>query len=62
MDHQNTLNPAIQATRQDQELLPNTVSQESHLKQPSQKLVGKAAGEVWNTIFELGDKKSENLF
>lgn len=60
-ENQNYLKPAIQATRQHQEMLPNAVSQESHLKQPSQKRAGKAEGKAWNTSLEPGDKKSANL-
>lgn len=37
-------------------------SQESHLKQWPENLVGKAAGKAWNTGFELGDKKTQKTY
>lgn len=45
-DNQNYLKAAIQATRQYQDMFPNAVSQESHLKQQSQKRAGKAEGKA----------------
>lgn len=57
MNNPNYLKPAIQATRQYQEMPPNTVHQESHLKQQSQKRAGNAEGKAWNTSLEPPDDR-----